>query len=268
MLELDLKADRPEVPPKLAATVVLVRDGESGLEVFCVERSKQSRFLGGAIVFPGGKVDPGDADEAWAELVTPAPFERAHGVAACRETLEEAAILVTTGSIADAELVALRSALARDANAIRAFLASRAQKLDLGALRVLSRWVTPVAEARRFDTRFFLARAPEGQTGAADMHETMASFWASPRTVLRRFTDGEVQLAPPTHYTLVRLASCASADEAMALPGSDEPICPLLVVDGETQSLVLPGHPSHAVRESRTLGVDRYVLTGDRWLPG
>lgn len=285
---LDLKLDRAAAPPKDAATILLVRDGEAGVEVFCVERSKQSRFLGGAIVFPGGKLDDSDAAEGWAALTTPPqparacsdPFARddAHlralAVAACRETLEEAAMLHVAGASAplrDDELVALRTRLVAEPAALRSFLRDRGLRLDLGALHPLSRWVTPIAEARRYDTRFFVAIAPNGQTGAHDDHETMASFWATPAEVLRRFDAGEVQVAPPTHRTLELFAPMKTADDILtfASASSLEPICPQLVLqaDGETMALTLPGDREHEVKEPRVPGASRYVRRGTRWLP-
>ncbi len=291
---LDLKLDRAAAPPKDAATIVLVRSGSNGgVEVFCVERSKQSRFLGGAIVFPGGKLDASDASDEWASLTTPArpparptavPFTndaahlRALAIAACRETLEEAAVLHATGApdatgaVTQEELFALRTRLAEDAGALRAFLGERGLLLDLAALHPLARWVTPEAEARRYDARFFVAVAPTGQTGAHDEHETMASFWATPKEVLRRWEAGEVQVAPPTHCTLALLSSCTSTDEVLALAASSclDPICPRLVQQKEGQqqtlALTLPGDPEHEVRERRVPGPSRYVLRGDRWL--
>jgi 8-oxo-dGTP pyrophosphatase MutT (NUDIX family) len=123
---LDLDPAREGVPTKDAATLVLVRDASGGgVEVFCVERSKGSQFLGGAIVFPGGKLDVSDRDAIWRELATPprvphTPIAsdddtlRALAVAACRETLEEAAILPLVGEpLRDAEAVALRDAIVR-----------------------------------------------------------------------------------------------------------------------------------------------------------
>ncbi len=203
---LDLKLDRGAAAPTDAATLVLVRDATDGLEVFCVERNKQSRFLGGAVVFPGGKLDANDASEAWAPLVT-APREsvfasdaahlRALAIAACRESLEEAAIVPLTpaGGVSNEDLWALRARLEVDPGALAAFLAERGLRLDLAALHPFSRWITPEAESRRFDARFFVVVAPEGQHGAHDERETMASFWARPAEVLRRFDAGEVQLA-------------------------------------------------------------------------
>ncbi|MBX3209058.1 MAG: hypothetical protein KF764_28755 [Labilithrix sp.] len=294
---LDLKLDRAAAPPKDAATIVLVRDdatGRGGVELFCVERSKQSRFLGGAIVFPGGKLDASDAAAEWAALATdarepPRPQEvafttdaahlRALAIAASRETLEEAAMLHVAGAktVTQDELFALRTRLAADPGALRAFLAGAGLRLDLQALHPLARWVTPEAEARRYDARFFVAVAPPGQTGAHDEHETMASFWASPAEVLRRWDAGEVQVAPPTHCTLALLASCRTTDEVLELAAASclDPICPRLVqvtrgVAGEqadTLALALPGDPEHEVRQPRVAGPSRYVLRGDRWLP-
>lgn len=290
---LELKLDRDPAAPRDAATIVLVRPADEGIEVFCVERSKESRFLGGAIVFPGGKLDAGDGEDAWTALTTPprlparsevVPFTRdeAHlralTVAACRETLEEAAMLHVTprapgadATVTQDELFALRARLASEAGALRAFLGERRLRLDLEALHPLARWVTPEAEARRYDARFFVALAPPGQIGAHDEHETMASFWASPSEVLRRWEAGEVQVAPPTHRTLALLAACASTDAVLALAASSclDPICPRLVrqADGsaETLALTLPGDPEHDVREARVPGPSRYVLRGERW---
>jgi 8-oxo-dGTP pyrophosphatase MutT (NUDIX family) len=302
---LDLKIDRDGVTPKDAATIILVRNadpssdrdaGDAGVEVFCVERSKQSRFLGGAIVFPGGKVDPSDASEDWIALCTRLRALRkdpqkqkldafttsdAHlrtlTIAACRETLEEAAMLHVTGARAsevnDAELLALRARLTTDPAALRTFLGERGLLLDLGALHPLARWVTPETEARRYDARFFVAVAPPGQAGAHDEHETMASFWATPKEVIRRWQAGEVQVAPPTHCTLALLSSCATTDDVLALANESclDSICPRLVRqieaidEAETLALALPGDPEHEIKERRVPGPSRYVLRGDRW---
>lgn len=282
---LDLDKTRPAAVPVDAATIVLVRDGDSGLEVFCVERNKKSRFVGGAVVFPGGKVDASDRSAAWLEHAcapragrgTFAPDDaslRAYAIAAARETLEEAAILhVKNGLVDDARVRALREELGTRPDALLPLLVREGFVLDLSALHPFARWTTPEAEARRYDTRFYLAVAPPGQTGAHDAHETMASFWAAPREVLRRFDAGEVQLVPPTHRTLELLGSCARTDDAVALAdGANlEPICPVLVsqrdASGEAPALALPGDPAHPVAETRVPGLSRYVLRGERWIP-
>ena len=285
---LDLNADREAATPRDAATLVLVRPGPGAqdIEVFCVERNKKSRFMGGAIVFPGGKLDGSDVLAEWTPLTTPprlpergaVPFTssdahfRSLAIAGARETLEEASILhVHDGTVTQQDLFALRKELTAQPDALRAFLSKRRLRLDLGALHPFARWITPEAESRRFDARFFLAMAPAGQTGFHDEHETTASFWASPAEVLRRFESGDVQLMPPTHRTIAVLAGCATTDAVLAMAAASclDPICPRLVPQkdgaGETMALVLPGDPEHTIREERVPGASRYVLRGDRW---
>ena len=292
-LVLDLKAGRDgslPVATKDAATLVLVRaskEATGGIEVFCVERNKKSRFMGGAIVFPGGKLDGSDVLAEWTPLTTPPrlpqrgtiPFTssdahfRSLAIAGARETLEEAAILhVHDGSVKQGDLFTLREELKTSPDALRAFLAKRHLRLDLAALHPFARWITPEAESRRFDARFFVAIAPEGQTGFHDEHETMASFWATPAEILRRFEASEVQLMPPTHRTIAILADCTSTEAVLAMADASnlDPICPRLVqhkdAQGETLALVLPGDPEHTVTEARVPGSSRYVLRGERWL--
>jgi 8-oxo-dGTP pyrophosphatase MutT (NUDIX family) len=271
------------VTPSDAATIVVVREVAAGLEVFCVQRNAKASFMAGAVVFPGGKLDASDGAPEWEPLCTASPalrpgfvtdevHLRALAVAACRETLEEAGLLLSSGTLGAAEVAALRKALAADPGALRAFLSERGLRLDLGALHPLAHWVTPEVEKRRFDTRFFLAVAPSGQEGAHDQTETTASFWASPAEVLRRFEAGEVQLMPPTHRTLLLLSGCADLAAAVALAAGSslQPICPRLAqhkdAQGQTLALVLPGDPEHPVAEVRVAGPSRYVLRGDRWL--
>jgi 8-oxo-dGTP pyrophosphatase MutT (NUDIX family) len=281
---LDLDPARPAVTPRDASTLVVVRDAAAGLEVFCVERQKVG-FLGGAVVFPGGKVDPADLDAAWEERTTApqergAPFAsetatlRGLGVAACREALEEAAILPLAGTeLAHAELLEWRAKVARKETTLLALLAARGARLDLGALVPMARWVTPVAESRRFDARFFLHEARATTKGAHDEYETTASFWAPPSQVLARFGAGELQLAPPTHRTLEVIAGARDAAQAVALVTAAclDPICPRLVphedARGKSVALTLPGDPEHDVKQARSPGKSRYVLRGDRFLP-
>lgn len=271
---LDIDVNRPGVPPRDAATLVVLRDVEGAdrrVEVFCVERHPKSGFLGGAIVFPGGKVDPDDASPEWDAAIEGAASEdRPQRIAGCREAVEEAAILpLHGGSLSHAELLDLRARAASKERSIRDFLRSRGLRLDLEALHPFARWITPAAETRRFDTRFYLTVLPPGQEGAHDDRETTSSFWASPADVLARFDDGRVQLLPPTHRTLELLAGIGSSAEAIALASRMclDPICPIVVPQEQTMALVLPGDPAHDVREIRVPGRSRFVLRGDRWLP-
>jgi 8-oxo-dGTP pyrophosphatase MutT (NUDIX family) len=283
---LDIDPAREGATPRDAATLVMVREARGGgIEVFCVERHKASGFLGGAVVFPGGKLDERDRDAEWLDVVTApiaprtpiAPDDeslRALAIAACREALEEAALLpLAGGEVAHVELVSLRDRIAHGETDLRAFLASRGLRLDLAALRPFARWITPAAESRRFDARFFLAIAGDSQLGAHDERETMASFWASPAEVLRRFDARELQLAPPTHRSLEVLAGARSCADAMAVAAAAclDPICPRLVAhrdaSGDTLALTLPGDPELDVREPRVPGRPRFVLRDGRWLP-
>lgn len=283
---LDLDPNRDAAKPRDAATLVVVRDardGAGGIEVFCVERQKVG-FLGGAVVFPGGKLDATDMDAGWATASTP-PREprspiaddeatlRALSIAACREALEEAAILPLAGSqLSHDELLAWRKRVTAG-ESLLSLLRARGERLDLSALHPMARWITPIAESRRFDTRFFLYVAEAALTGAHDDYETTASFWASPAEVIRRFEAGSLQLAPPTHRTLEVLATASDACAAVAVAEASclEPVCPRLVTHrdarGETVGLALPGDPEHDVREARSPGRLRYVLRGDRFLP-
>jgi 8-oxo-dGTP pyrophosphatase MutT (NUDIX family) len=279
---LDFDPSREGVPPKHAATLVVVREAAPapGLEVFCVERQRVG-FLGGAIVFPGGKLDPADLEPAWASCTNaPRPTRtawaedeaacRALAIAACREALEEAAILPVVGDALDhALLLDWRARVARKETTLRELLTVAGRTLDLASLLPFARWITPVAESRRYDTRFFLFVADRALTGAHDDHETTASFWERPEEVLRRFVAGELQLAPPTHRTLEVLAGMAGPREAAALADAAclEPICPRLVSRDGAVALVLPGDPEHEVRTPRCPGKSRYVLRGDRFLP-
>jgi 8-oxo-dGTP pyrophosphatase MutT (NUDIX family) len=283
----------PAVAPRHAATLVAVRDSRAaqatqqarGVEVFCVERGDEQGILRGAVVFPGGKLEPDDLDPAWAERVTPprtpsspiaADPAMALGlaVAACREALEEAAILPVSGGPLDhAELLAWRGALASRRAHLHDLLAARGLRLDLASLHPFARWITPESESRRFDARFFLFVADDALVGAHDGLETTGSFWAAPGELLRRFAAGELPLLPPTHRTLEILARASDASHAarMASEACLSPVCPRRVVHrdhlGSTVALVLPGDPEHEVTEARSPGKSRYVLRGDRFLP-
>ncbi len=282
---LDLDPNREGPPARDASTLVVARDASGGgIEVFCVERQKVG-FLGGAVVFPGGKLDASDLDPEWDRCSTPpratrtpiavdAAALRGLAIAACREALEEAAILPIAGAAAThGELLEWRSQLAHGTQTLRPLLAARGLRLDLQSLHAFARWVTPVAESRRFDTRFFLYASDGAVTGAHDDHETTASFWATPTDVLARHASRALVLAPPTHRMLQVLSAARDTAEAVAIAAASclEPICPRVVTqrdtEGETVAIVLPGDPEHEVRTARVSGPSRYVLRGGRFWP-
>ena len=268
----------PEV--RDAATVLPIRAAEGGFEVFCVKR-KRGGFMGGAVVFPGGKLDPEDLDPAWIALSTsPDPrglgFAAGEGllrglsVAACREALEEATLLpVRGGTVGHAELLSWRARVASGETSLPALLAGKGLELDLAALHPLARWITPTSEPRRFDTRFFLWVCDGEVTGEHDGQEVTDSFWATPSRLLQRFEEGAIQLAPPTQRTLEVLATASDPARAVALAATSclDPICPKLVPSpvGNAFVLVLPGDPEHDVKERRCPGPLRFVLEGGRF---
>ncbi len=256
---LDLDADRSGAPVRDAATVAVVREGDAGPELFCVVRHRKSGFLGGAAVFPGGKVDATDAEAGWpahstgltlrASQVAPTPREAlSFAIAALRELFEEGAILPTApASLDPTRLRDLRDEWTRSKDSLTflAFLASHHLVIDTGSLEALSRWVTPTAEARRYDTRFYVLAAPPGQTGEHDAHETTSSFWARPEAILQRWERGEIMLAPPTSRTVELLRPARSMGDVMKIARghSTEPVCPHFASEGDGAVLALPGDP-------------------------
>ena len=176
--------------------------------------------------------------------------------------------------LGDAEAIALRDAITRRETTLAEFVRARGAQLDLAALYPFARWVTPTAEARRFDARFYVAAIGSRSHGAHDAHETTASFWAAPADVLARFVAGEIQLAPPTHRTLEILAASRTAREVLDATSTAnlDAVCPRLVrhldAAGETMALTLPGDPEHPSNAPRAPGPTRYVLRDGRFLPG
>lgn len=278
VMPLDLDATRKVAPPIPAATLLPLRDRD-GLEIFVIVRHPKSTFLGGAIAFPGGKVDPKDADARWSALVSPeskrldemhalAPLPvspRTFAIAACRESLEEAALIPAPGVDADRAL-ALREALKQGASFVDVAERERLS-IDLAALVPFARWVTPTAEARRFDTVFFLVPAPDAQVGVFDRHETTDAFWATPQALLQRWEKREVDIWPPTVRCLELLTTVETVAEALALAARQKlgPICPQFVA-GEPPMLTLPGDPLHDAREPIVAGKSRFVMRDGRFV--
>jgi 8-oxo-dGTP pyrophosphatase MutT (NUDIX family) len=288
---LRFEPGREPTVPKPAATVVVVRQDPDAVRWFCVKRHAKSGFLGGALVFPGGKVSDSDRDPAWEPLVTPLSERalsvaddlvsaRAFAIAALRELVEEAALLPTVGAALDeAGVEDFRRALAErgkalgdESRALRELLVARGLRLDVSRFESLSRWVTPKAEERRYDTRFYVLEAPAGQPGRHDEHETTHSFWASSDELLAMWRSNEVFLAPPTLHTLLFLQPAANVDDVLsrARGHSLSVLCPEFVMDGEVGILTLPGdrlypekHPPPSDPDAPT----RFVMTDGRFLP-
>jgi 8-oxo-dGTP pyrophosphatase MutT (NUDIX family) len=217
------------VPIRDGATVALLRDTERGFEVFMLKRSTAAVFSPGAHVFPGGEVDAEDhvdaATEWCAALTASSPIRLAYYVAALREAFEEAGLLLAYAP--DGALVRFdepdavdrfslhrKAVHARDAS-IGAVCAEEALTLAIDRLVLFAHWITPEGAPRRFDTRFFAARAPEGQVPSADGHETTSGVWVTPSDMLAANDSGAVELILPTRRTLELLATFRSVDDAL-----------------------------------------------------
>lgn len=199
--------------PIPAATLIVMRERAAGApELLIVERSAAMRFAGGALVFPGGRVDPGDA--ALAALHDGDAEDLAARIAAIRETIEEAGLAIGVSGLADNE--AARAAL-YGGTPVGEVLAGLA--LDLDALVPFARWLPPGDVSHKvFDTRFYLARLPEGAGDAAtvDGNENVRLFWATAREVLDMADRGEARIIYPTRRNLERLARFGGFAEAAA----------------------------------------------------
>ncbi len=215
--------ETPPVEARPAATIVLVRPGIDGLEVLLTQRPDSMAFAAGLHVFPGGRVEPTDADPDLVARATgprddPA-FHVAHRIAAIRETWEEVGVL-----LARPEDVAARVASGAPATEL-----APAGTPDLGALVArldltlstddlveAARWTTPRAYPRRFDARFFVAELPPGAVLVPDPHEVAAHVWLTPQAALVAMAAGVIALWPPTSTTLQRLERARSFAEVQA----------------------------------------------------
>lgn len=198
--------------PRLAATVLLVRDDP--FEVLMVRRSSGGPFPD-ALVFPGGTVDADDGDEAWLPLVRGADAldagDRALRIAAMRETFEEVGLFLGVDASGDPV-----TPVACDATDFRALVAASGAVLPLDALVPFARWITPERAPKRWDTHFFLARAPLGQTAICDEVETMAPDWLALETMRGAAHREMGGLLAPTLLNLSLLAESGHSDAALA----------------------------------------------------
>ena len=217
-----------------AATVILLRDGADGPEVWLMERSRSVGFMPSAWVFPGGRVDP--ADEA--TPVLGGDLERVPRVfwaAALREMAEEAGVALRDG-----------------------------EAWDLRGVNVWAHWITPEVEPRRYDTWFFVAKLPEGADAVVDGEEATRGGWFRPVEAMARSERGELPVAPPTLRTLMELAPYDSVEAVLAARRHTPPIMPRFVQDGEQTFVLLPGDPEHPSAE-QVEPPWRYEFSRGRW---
>lgn len=199
--------------PIPAATVIVMREGAGAPELLIAERAAEMRFAGGALVFPGGRVDPGD--HALAALHAGDAEEMAARIAAIRETIEEAGIAVGV-DLAPGRLGEVRAGL-HAGQPFGGLLAAAGGALRPEALVPFARWLPRGVTHRIFDTRFYLALAPaDADTACPDGNENVRVFWASARAVLDAADAGRATIIFPTRRNLERLALFGSFADAVA----------------------------------------------------
>ena len=253
-------AERIEAPPeppaeaRPAATAVLLRDGAVGPEVLLLRRHRSSGFVPGAYVFPGGRVDAADAGPATLALLDgrepDAEPDASYIAAAVREVFEETGVLLARDAAgrpaADAsapEFARWRAALLEDRATLADVLAALGLRIAAGDIVYCAHWITPVAEPRRYDTRFFLARLPEGAEASVDEREMTDAVWLRPAEALERFRAGRLPMVFPTVHTLESLAPFSSVTEALdAFRGcAVTPTLPRLVRRPDGVAIVVDG---------------------------
>ncbi len=209
---------------KPAATILLLRDAPT-FEVLMVKRHHQIDFASGALVFPGGKSHAGDHDPAWAgHVIGWDAFDadqRALRIAAIREVFEEAGILLAKrrdGAPITGEAcpMAVRQAVDAGTTPFLQVVAELDARLDLSALAVFARWITPPLTPKRFDTWFYAVTAPPEQLAACDGRETVDAEWIAPSEALRLAAAGQRKVIFPTRMNLQLLAEANGAGDAVA----------------------------------------------------
>ena len=212
-------ADAPPAPARPAATVLLLRDGAAGLEVFMVVRHREIEFAGGALVFPGGRVEEADAALAGEDPLG------AFRIAGIRETFEECGVLLArprggAAMVRADRLLAVadrhRAALVRNERSLPEVLAAEDLEPATDALAHWAHWVTPASRSKRFDTQFFLAAAPPDQLAAHDGLESVDSVWIAPSRAVAEADAGERRLVFATRRNLEKLARHTTVADAMA----------------------------------------------------
>lgn len=233
-----------------AATLVIMRpaDGQGPDEILMVKRASNMAFAAGAVVFPGGRVDPDDylvarqhgfADEA----------DGAARVAALRETLEETGLAVGWPGLSEADVSDVRQALLSEA-LLSDILAARGDRLVLDALVPFARWCPNFKEARTFDTRFYAVAAPShSHELTVEEAEHSHIFWASAERTLAMADSGEVSVIFPTRRNLEKLSQADDFEgfSSYARRFPVELVTPWLEERGGETHLCIPGHLGYPV---------------------
>ena len=252
------------VTPRPAATVVLVRDGQQGMEILLAEKTQKVNFAAGAFVFPGGAVDVTDSPKYFGQsirLATEYANQRLgittgaidYWIAAIRECFEEVGVLFSRpkqnpapDSATDTEMLRtrLRAQMLSGDCEFHELLNNEGLDPAVDDLHYLSHWITQAGRPRRYDTRFFIARVPDNQPVSHDGGELVSHRWLTAKEALNLNSQGEINLMFPTHKTLEQLLEFKSVDEAIDYAKSDKPMKPMnpkVSVGVGGKKLLLPG---------------------------
>ena len=263
------------VIPKKAATVILLRDKiPEEFEVFLLKRHEKSSFMGGNFVYPGGRVDREDGSLELCSYSRGTTFEDAHRIlgrtlspeesfaqwiAGIRELFEEAGILLAYDHKGNPfeykneedrrRFVDYRDQLQKGKTTICQIAKESNILLALDQLYYYAHWITPEARSERFDTRFFLARHPEGQEASYDQKETIEGIWLSPQRALEENSRGKMALSPPTLKTMEDLSNYKTIEEVFdSLKEKDiQPILPILTKISNEPTILFPWDPEYEV---------------------
>lgn len=248
--------------PSPAATILLLRD-DPAFEVLMILRHENSAFAGGALVFPGGRIDPGDCDQQWrshARGLGDDPRMAAAQIGAIREAFEEAGVLlardergdpISSGMVRD--LNSWRKNIERDGRLFLDLVSSMGLTLACDQLRLFSHWIAPPGLHRRFDTIFFAARFPRGQQVLEDGNEATESLWIAPQSALDARNSGDRKIIFPTACNLGLLGMSLSVDGTFDHAARREilPVTPAVIERGGRSFLQIPDGLGYPVTEER-----------------
>jgi len=235
----------------------MIIDDRPKLEVLLVQRTSRAVFGPSAWVFPGGRVDPSDAvnldgishgltDGQASSILDVGENGRAWWLAGLRETLEEAGLLLGAEGTPHEAIGNTRDAVHADAGQFVPALTANGISLDLSCMHEVARFITPVGPPRRFDTRFFIAQAPDGQIARHDEEEVVEHRWIEPSAAIAAFQRDELPLMSVTHRMLSCLARYDSVESAMTTASEYRPTQRVRVNDPDgAYEVVLPGDPGY-----------------------
>ena len=287
MVRMELNHQEITSPARDAASVLMLRDGAQGLEIFMLQRHSNSAVLGGAYVFPGGKLDAADAELDPARHLDQTPDtlhrqlaepelepSRASGlyVAALREAFEESGILFAHGPQGQAPDAVLAGERLRAGESFGQVLQAMSLQLSTRLLVPWSRWITPKkasVSTQRFDTRFFVAAVPDGQDAVHDNVETTHSLWLRPRQALEDYWARQIDLAPPQIMSLVQLLGHDTVQSVLESSRQRPPatIQPEPFDDQGVRTICYPGDPLHSQAERAMQGPTRLRFVDRRFEP-